>query len=236
VTQGNAEILDVLEGRSRWAVVCGDCLDVLREIPDGAVDAVVTDPPYGINADAKQSNRANKRHGNLITTSRDYGVSDWDSSRPTQEAVDAWLRVSSEQVVFGGNYMADMLPPSASWLVWDKDNGTNGYADFELAWTSHKSAARKIRWRWHGMLQDERLPREEREHPTQKPQGVMLWVIENYTPDGGVVIDPYCGSGSTGVAALARGRRFIGIEREASYCAIARRRIADAAAQGSLFG
>lgn len=230
----NDTVAEVLNGSSPWAVVHGDCLDAMRGLPDGCVDAVVTDPPYGIGADARQAVRGGKRHGAAIAESKDYGLVGWDGERPAPEAFDLMLRVGRECVIFGGNYFADLLPPSSSWVVWDKENGDNGYADVELAWTSHKRAARKVRWRWHGMLQDARLPKEEREHPTQKPLGLMLWVVENYTSPGNLVIDPYCGSGTTGVACVQRNRRFLGIEREKSYVEIARRRIADAAAQGRL--
>ena len=220
----------------RWQVIEGDCLDVMRALPDGCVDAVVTDPPYGIGADKRQCERAGKRHGAAIAPSTDYGATAWDGVRPSPEAFGLIRRVGRDAVIFGGNYFADLLPPSSSWVVWDKENGDNGYADVEMAWTSHRRAARKVRWRWHGMLQDSRLPKEEREHPTQKPLGLMLWVIENYTDPGDLVLDPYCGSGTTGVACVQRNRRFLGIEREPAYCAIARRRIDDAAAQGNLFG
>jgi DNA modification methylase len=228
-----ATAADVLDGRAPWAVEQGDCLDVLRSLPDASVDAVVTDPPYGIRADRRQTARAGKRHGVAVAPSRDYGATQWDDDRPSAEVFGAILRVGRDAVIFGGNYFADMLPPSASWVAWDKDNGTNGYADFELAWTSHKRAARKVRWRWHGMIQ-EAGHREQRVHPTQKPVGLMRWIVREYTRPGDTVLDPYCGSGSTGVACMAEGRRFIGIEREPQYVKIARARIAAASEQPAL--
>lgn len=212
-------------------IIHGDCLEVLRTMPDASVDAVVTDPPYGIKADRKQGARANKQHGAAWAASKDYGATAWDDDRPSREAFGQMLRVGRHAVIFGGNYFTDRLPPSPSWIVWDKDNGANNYADFELAWTSHKRAARKVRWRWHGMLQEPGHPKDVRQHPTQKPLGLMLWVIEHYTEPGDLVVDPYCGSGTTGVACVQLGRRFIGIEREAAYVEIARKRIADAQAQ-----
>lgn len=215
-------------------VIHGDCLDVMRGMADGSADCIVTDPPYGIRADRKQGNRADKQHGKAWAKSTNYGVTAWDDARPPAEAFAEMLRVGRDAVVFGGNYFTDALPPSASWIVWDKDNGTNSYADFELAWTSHRRAARKVRWRWHGMLQEPGHKKDARVHPTQKPLGVMLWVIENYTALTDTVLDPYCGSGTTGVACAMLGRRFIGIEREAAYVEIARKRIADAQAQLTL--
>jgi len=213
---------------------CGDCLQILPHL--SGVDAVVTDPPYGIRADERQTDRADKQRGAAMAASKDYGVSAWDTSRPTKAAFDAMMSASRDQVIFGGNYFADLLPPSSSWIVWDKDNGDNGYADFELAWTSHDRAARKVRWRWHGMLQEHGGRwKESRVHPTQKPSGMMAWVLSEYTEPGSVVCDPYCGSGTTGVACVRTGRKFIGIEIEERYCAIAKRRIQEAFADQALF-
>ena len=201
---------------------CGDCLEIL---PHVKADVVVTDPPYGIKADKKQSNRANKKHGSALAKSKDYGDSNWDISSPNKQFFDVCREISSEQVFFGGNYFTDKLPASSSWIVWDKDNGTNGYADFELAWTSHKKAARKARWRWHGFMQEPGHPKDIRVHPTQKPLGLMKWVIENYTNESDLVCDAYMGSGTTGVACVNTGRRFIGIELNKEYFEIAKGRI-----------
>ena len=142
------------------------------------------------------------------------------------------LRVSREQVIFGGNYYTDMLPPSPSWIVWDKQNGANDFADCELAWTSHARAIRKFTWTWAGFI---RQQPEERYHPTQKPLALMAWVIQNYTPQGATVFDPFMGSGTTGVACVRTGRRFIGCEIDPTYYAIAQRRIAEAQMQPPLF-
>jgi DNA modification methylase len=136
-------------------------------------------------------------------------------------------------IVFGGNYYA--MPPSSCWLVWDKDN-TGDFADCELAWTNLHKAVRRLKWRWNGMLQENggRF-KERRFHPTQKPVPVMRWCITHLgLPPGSTILDPFCGSGSTGVAALQEGMNFIGIEKEAKYVEIARRRIGAEAAQGKL--
>ncbi len=217
----NPEIQAVLDGTSRWCVVQGDCLDVMRQLPDGCVDAVVTDPPYGIEADKAGA------HSSI----RDEGKWDrmgWDDARPPKQAFDLVLSVAKSTAIWGGNYFADLLPPSSGWLVWVKPEAGTGFslADCEMCWTSYSNAARV------GFF-----PRRDgNAHPTQKPVALMTWCIERLNlPDDSLIIDPYCGSGTTGVAAVQLGHRFIGIEREASYCDIARRRIADAAAQGNLF-
>jgi site-specific DNA-methyltransferase (adenine-specific) len=208
-----------------WQVIHGDCLEVLKTLPAGSVDAVVTDPPYGIG-EARNNNASRGK----LAVSKDYGCSAWDDERPPRIAFDEVRRVSREQVIWGGNYFADMLPPSPSWISWDKDNGNTDFADVELAWTSHKRAARKVRWRWHGMLQEHGGRRkEQRYYPTQKPVGLMVWVLENYTDPSATILDPFMGSSTTGVACMKTGRNFIGIEIDKGYCEIARRRISEAA-------
>lgn len=199
----------------------GDCLEILPLLE--GIDAVVSDPPYGIKA-ARKDNASRRK----LAVAKDYGILDWDDCRPSPAAFNEIRRVSREQVLFGGNYFADLLPPTSSWIIWDKDNGANDFADFEIAWTSHKKAARKVRWRWNRMLQEPGHPKDKRVHPTQKPVGLMRWVLENYTPTDSLILDPYMGSGTTGVACLQTGRRFIGVEKERGYCEEAAERIAKA--------
>jgi site-specific DNA-methyltransferase (adenine-specific) len=134
-------------------------------------------------------------------------------------------RVGENRIIFGGNYFTDILPPSPCWILWDKDSGEGSYADFELAWGSFSSAAKKIRHRWSGMLQENMAEKETRYHPTQKPVRVMSYILERYTSHGDVVFDPFCGSGTTLVAAKMLGRRFIGIDIEKKYCDIAEERL-----------
>lgn len=203
----------------------GDCRPFLAEMADAAVDVAITDPPYGIGADRLQAARAKLKATRSWWPSRDYGGTRWDSAAPDRKTFDELRRVSRHQVIFGGQYFADRLPVSRSWIVWDKDNGRSTYADCELAWTSFDRPVRKLRWRWHGMLQEKGQPRERRIHPTQKPLGLMLWVIEHYTRPGDLVLDPFLGSGATAIACLRLGRRFVGVEREEAYFRAAVRRI-----------
>lgn len=172
--------------------------------------------------------RAGKRHGAAITASRDYGDSDWDEAPPEPALIDALRAMSRYQVLFGGNYFA--LPPARCWLVWDKLNGQNDYADCELAWTNLDKPVRRIVWQWHGMI---RQGKEDRYHPTQKPEGVMAWAL-SHVP-GETILDPYMGSGSTGVACVNMGRKFIGIEVDRRYFDIACKRIEGAYSQIRLF-
>lgn len=200
----------------------GDCMDVLPKL--GKVDAVITDPPYGINENSKKVASRGK-----LAAPKDYGYFDWDKEPPSAELIDSLRSCSEWQAFFGGNYF--VLPPTSCWLIWDKLNGDNDFADCELAWTNWPKAVRRLQWRWNGMI---RQGNEERYHPTQKPLEVMKWVIE-LCPKSETILDPFMGSGTTGVAAIQLGRKFIGIEREPKYFDIACKRIEQAVAQGQLF-
>jgi hypothetical protein len=206
----------IILGGGRAVLYRGDAEVILPAIrPPGPV-AVVTDPPYGIRSDEAQHRRAGKQGGHAVAPSGDYGTTQWDRERPPESVFKALLSLSREVVIFGGEHFA--LPLSRGWIVWDKDNGDNFYADCELAWTSLDRPIRKIKWRWQGMIQEEMGEGKERRfHPTQKPVGVMAWVLGEYTQPGATILDPYMGSGSTGVACMRAGRRFVGIEREGRY-------------------
>lgn len=183
----------------------GDCREILPTL--GPIDAIVTDPPYGL----KEAAGKNKSRS-VLATSKDYGDLDWDNSPPPAWVVAMLRDISRHQIIFGGNYYD--LPPTSCWLVWDKKNGNNDFADCELAWTNLPKAVRRIEWLWHGMM---RKGSDVREHPTQKPLGVMAWALDQLPADVGLVCDPFMGSGTTGVAAIQKGVPFIGIEREPVY-------------------
>jgi len=201
----------------------GDCRDILPTLQP--VDAVVTDPPYGIGeAAGKNKSRTN------LAQARDYGDEEWDNQPVPAELMATVLAKGRWCVVFGGNYYT--MPPSSCWLVWDKENGDNDFADCELAWTNFPKAVRRIRYMWNGMLRANNEPRGD--HPTQKPVGVMEWAI-GHVPTAQTILDPFMGSGTTGVAAMRLGRIFIGIEKSARYFSIACKRIEDAQRQQRMF-
>lgn len=208
----------------------GDCMDILPTLDK--VDAVITDPPYGIGESSKKvESRQRKIGGNskAMADQRDYGDFEWDKSPPSNELIELIRIKGNHQAFFGGNYFA--LPPTSCWLIWDKLNGDNDFADCELCWTNWHKAVRRLQWRWNGMI---RQGNEERYHPTQKPLEVMKWVI-TLCPKSETILDPFMGSGTTGVAAIQMGRKFIGIEREQKYFDIACKRIEQASKQVDMF-
>lgn len=213
----DASIAEVIAGTRQWTVVTGDCLDVLKTLPDGCVDAVVTDPPYGIGFDSKGMGGA-----------RFAGVKIFGDDTPFDPT--PWLHFPLS-IMFGANNYAERLPPGG-WLCWDKR--CNERADriygspFELAWCSDRSKFKMIRIQHAAAVSADGDPK--RVHPTQKPVELMRRSMNVCgVPDDAIVLDPFCGSGTTGVACIQTGRRFIGIEIDEKYAAIARRRIADAA-------
>lgn len=198
----------------------GDCREILPTLP--RVDAVVTDPPYGID------------YGRAGSFSASHGwgpwreACEWDKTRPERGIFDAFREISTHQIIWGGNYFTDYLPPSMQWFVWDKGQRDFSLADFEMAWSSQQKAARVVQYpRAKARL-------DGKEHPTQKPIEVMMFCIDA-VPDAHTILDPFMGSGTTGVACIKLGRKFIGIEIEPKYFDIACRRIEEAWKQPRLF-
>ena len=194
----------------------------------GKFDAVITDPPYGINYGGLLKGKGDGYGGADKNGWKDYGAPTWDESRPPLEVFPLLIAAGEKLVVWGGNYFTDVLPPSMGWLSWDKGQDGFSLADFELAWTNQNKAARRINYPRALALKD------GKQHPTQKPLAVMRWCIEQ-AGNPQTILDPFMGSGTTGVAAVQLGRSFTGIEREPKYFDIACRRIEQAYAQGQLF-
>lgn len=204
---------------------CGDCREILPTL--GKVDAVVTDPPYGIGF------VHSGKGGKLARSTSFGGIAIIGDDQPFDPAP---LLAFDTVVLFGANHFADKLPSSSNWLVWDKRDGvcSNDQADCEMAWTNLRGPARLTRHLWNGMLKASERG-ESRVHPTQKPVAVMEWVILQTVNPNDTILDPYMGSGTTGVAAVRNDRKFIGIEIEPKYFDTACRRISDALARPDLF-
>lgn len=203
-------------GRAR--LILGDCRDILPTL--GRVDAVVIDPPYGLGDKLANDDAA----GEWGLCSREALA--WDAE-PAFEALEAALQKALWHIVWGGNYY--ILPSARCWLLWDKMQEHSG-AHAEMAWTNLDKPVRTFR-----MARAVAYSIELKQHPTQKPTRLMKWCIEHLPADTKTILDPFMGSGTTGVAAVQMQRDFIGIEREPSYFDIACRRVEDAQRQGSLF-
>lgn len=201
----------------------GDMNDILPTLPP--VDAVITDPPYGINYSPGGGGGGIKdKNGNRYPkgfTGKDVVFGDDKPFEPSRI-----LAIESRvQIFWGGNHFAERLPSSSCWLVWDKRCGTttNDFADCEIAWTNIDAPARVFRHLWNGMLKDSERG-VQRFHPTQKPVAVMAWCIQ-IAGDIQTIIDPFMGSGTTLVAAKQLGKIVTGIEINEKYCEIAAKRL-----------
>lgn len=201
----------------------GDCRVIIPTLPH--VDAVVADPPYGIAHVKGTGGHGKHNRRNIAPIHGD--------DAPFDPA--AFLGFP-EVILWGADHYAYALP-RGRWLVWDKLDGLESYdsfSDVEIAWANKPGAARIKRYLWKGICQaGEKDAR--REHPTQKPVAVMAWCIEQLTPAAKVILDPFMGTGTTGVACIALGRKFIGIEIEPKYFDVACRRVEEAWKQPRLF-
>jgi len=206
-------------------IICGDCLEVMKDWPDNCVDLVLTDPPYGIGL----------KHNNL---SRGRGYRTYD---PNCRAID-WPDVEGDNKLFspepflqfkniifwGANHFASRLPDSHFWFAWDRKCGRgadNDSTDVELAWVKGLpyKTVRIFRYMWVGFQRDGEVG-EKHLHPTQKPIDLALWCL-SWFPNSQIILDPYCGSGTFCIAAKMLGKRYIGIDISEEYCNISRKRL-----------
>lgn len=190
--------------------------------------SVLTDPPYGIDYGGLLKGKGNGRGGSDKNGWKSYDAPEWDKERPTRHVFDLILSVSNYQIIWGGNYFTDYLPPTMQWLVWDKGQRDFSLADCEFAWSDQHRAARIFEYPRAKALQD------GKQHPTQKPVALMKWCL-GFLPDTETILDPFMGSGTTGVACAKLGRKFIGIELDEDYFEIACERIRKAYEQPDLF-
>ena len=195
----------------------GDCLDILPTL--GKVDAVVTDPPYGLGDWNNRGTNSGGPFDSDITQA-------WD--QPIGEHEIGLMRgMSRYQTFWGANYYLDALPRTKHMLVWNKGIRNMHFNDCEIAWCSE--------WRAACRVFDLSPSGQDKEHPTQKPLPLIQWCVARLPVDAETILDPFMGSGTTGVACANLGRKFIGIEIEPKYFDIACRRIETAYKQPRLF-
>lgn len=189
-----------------------DCLPAMKLMKDNQFDLAIIDVPYGIN----MMDSDNKSRGKLAVA-KDYKKLN-DSQSPNMEYFDELFRISKNQIIWGANHFISKTPyDSSCWIVWDKDNGNNDFADCELAYTSFKTAVRKFKYTWNGMLQEDMKNKEIRIHPTQKPIALYKWLLKNYAKPNDTILDTHVGSGSSRIACWEMGFDFTGFEIDKDY-------------------
>ena len=218
-----------------------DCMDYMNEFPDNYFDLAIVDPPYGIGVMSMNYTKSGaiRTHGYAAAKRRDYRKQgEWDI-KPSKEYFEELRRVSKKQIIWGGNYFSDMLPPSKGFICWDKrcnDSMTNDFADCEYAWISEgMGVARVFRYVWNGMIQGNMKDKEQRFHPTQKPIALYKWILTNYAKEGDTIIDTHCGSASSLIAYYETNHKYIGFEIDKEYYQQAKQRLDDATAQMNMF-
>ena len=206
-----------------------DCMDVMKEIPDKYFELAIVDPPYGIGVGEMRMGAGNgPRTPNI--NNRKWSSKDWDSKTPDSVYFTELMRVSQNQIIWGGNYF--QLSPTRCFLIWDKGEGfyNRTYAEAELAWASFDKNVR--------IFKRDPLARGDyrgKIHPTQKPVALYRWLLKNYAKEGDKILDTHVGSASSLVACEEYGFDYLGIELDPDYYQAAKKRLETFKAQGRLF-
>lgn len=211
-----------------------DCMEYMKGLDDNAFDLAIVDPPYGI--DIHKMNYTQSTKGGLAKRKDYSSVGDWDSNTPDESYFNELMRISKNQIIWGGNYFN--LPLTKSWLIWDKrthDKYSTDFADCEMAWNSFNKPAKIFRWLWSGMIQQNMKQKEVRFHPTQKPVKLYEWLLDNYAKEGDKILDTHLGSGSIAIACHNRKFELIACELDKDYYDAAIKRIKQHTAQVTIF-
>lgn len=198
-----------------------DCMDGMKEFPDKYFDLAIVDPPYGIEKAFCATSRIAK-YGNVQIV---------NDAKPTKKYFDELFRVSKDQIVWGFNHLCDLLRPTKEFVYWYKHQPVSTYSDGELAWTSFTKTAKCFDYPFFGSTGSD----EVRIHPTQKPVALYKWLIENYMPEGGCMLDTHVGSASSLIACRELGIKYVGFEIDEDYYKKAKKRLDAAEAQGNIF-
>lgn len=214
-----------------------DCMKIMAQLPDKSIDLAIVDPPYGIGYDKAVSKTGGTQYGKSAAKKTTYHTADWDNSIPDEAYFDELFRVSKNQIIWGGNYFTEYLPPSKGWIVWDKrcnEKFNNDFADCELAWTN-MGVARVFRYLYNGMIVENMANKEYRIHPTQKPIDLYIWLLNHYAKEGWTILDTHVGSASSLIACHKAGLKYIGCELDPVYYEKAKERLENETSQVTLF-
>ena len=175
-----------------------DCMKIMAQYPDNYFELAIVDPPYGIGEDGSKNHTRSK-----LATAKNYkAYAGNDLKAPDADYFKELKRISKNQIIWGANHFIENLTVknTTCWVVWDKDNGENDFADCELAWTSFDTAVRKFKWKWAGMLQQNMKNKQERIHPNEKPIELYEFLIKTYAKPNDKILDTHLGSGSIALA------------------------------------
>lgn len=209
-----------------------DCMEGMKQFPDKYFELAIVDVPYGIGESGAKNHTRSK-----LAVSQNYKAFHGNDTRPPEpEYFTELIRISKNQIIWGANHFISRIPfDSPCWIVWDKDNGNNDFADCELAWTSFNTAVRRYKFKWHGMLQENMKDKEIRIHPTQKPVALYEWLLRNYAKEGDKILDTHVGSASSLIACHNMGFEYIGFELDKDYWKAATERLEAVKSQTTLW-
>jgi len=208
-------------------------MELMARYPNNYFDLAIVDPPYG-SENIIGGYISGKGGG--VTNQKKYNNQLWNQKAPNNNYFKELKRVSKNQIIWGSNHFISEMPFNSScWIVWDKLNGENRFADCELAWTSFNKAVRKFEFRWSGMLQGDMKNKEVRIHPTQKPVKLYEWLLMNYAKEGDKILDTHLGSGSITIACHNLGFELTACELDKDYYQSAIKRLNQHKAQQRLF-
>jgi site-specific DNA-methyltransferase (adenine-specific) len=206
-----------------------DCMEFMKDVSDGFYELAIVDPPYGINI-VDEFQKTIKSSTSMFNLSNGIiGDGQWDKAVPSKDYFGELLRVSRNQIIWGGNYFLDYLHSTRCMLIWDKMNGTNPMADAELAWTSFDKSVRMFKMHHFSSGYGYKI------HPTQKPVKLYEWLLTNYAKQGDKILDTHGGSFSSAIACHKLGFDFTGIELDKEYFDNAVRRFQEYSSQLKLF-
>jgi len=204
----------------------------MARYPEKYFDLAIIDPPYGIGEDG----RNNHTRGKLAKVKDYRGNKRYDNQPPPAEYFSELFRVSKNQVIWGANHFISRLPfDSPCWIVWDKNNGDTDFSDCELAWTSFKTAVRKVKHTWQGMLQENMKEKDILIHPNQKPLRLYKWLLSKYAKAADKILDTHMGSQSSRIAAYQMGFDYWGWEIDTNYFEAGNKRFKEQTAQLDFF-
>ena len=234
IVEGNTEddhIPEVKESRVKlgdvWQlgkhrIMCGDNMDLMKQYEDNYFDLAIIDPPYGINFDGETTVKGKGGKAKTFSNKQNHLKKDWDNETPKKEYFDELIRISKNQIIWGGNYFTDKLPVSRGWIYWDKkitNKNNKNFSDGELAYTSFDKRLIKFTYDWIGFGYLNNPDKEKKIHPTQKPVQIYKWLLEEYAEKEFKIIDTHLGSGSSLIASIKHKiKEFVGMELDIDYC------------------
>ena len=201
-----------------------DCMEYMAGLPDKAFELAIVDPPYGIGIDGQKED---VRDGKQIRKA--HAFKGWDKAIPSADYFNELMRVSKNQIIWGGNYFVEHIPPTKAWIFWYKGQQGLTMSDGEMAWTSFKTVTRMVD------IHRTHLWQESPIHPTQKPVKLYEWLLTHYAKQGDKILDTHLGSGSSRIAAYNLGFDFVGCEIDEDYFKAQEERFQKHTAQIRLF-